>query len=95
MRREIQVGGLSVLLAVLLMAVAASLGAQATPIPVPVTATAGRWQVVNGRPESAGTIMLLDTATGNTWVLCGGADAGDQWCRMPKSDSPTASKQNP
>jgi hypothetical protein len=48
----------------------------------------GRYQVVNGTPDMARNIMLLDTATGNTWILCGDPQGVSQWCQMDRSRSP-------
>jgi len=62
-----------------------------TPIPAPVSVSAGRWQIVNGAPEFRNMVMLLDTATGQTWVSC--VDDGAQgWCKMFRSESGTAPK---
>ena len=52
-----------------------------------VTVTQGRWTIVNGTPEQARNIMLLDTATGETWVVCESADGSTGWCRLERSDS--------
>lgn len=92
MRRFTQAVGVGAVLITIAM-ITATLVAQskpATSIPAPVTVSNGRWQVVNGRPEGARTIMLLDTATGNTWILCAGAEVGDQWCRVSRTEGTTA-----
>jgi hypothetical protein len=48
------------------------------------TSAVGRFIIVNGTPEQAANIMLLDTATGTTWVICSeGADVKSRvvhWC---------------
>lgn len=55
-------------------------------IPAPVSLSAGRWQVVNGTPENRNTIMLLDTATGATFILCNERpstlEPAGAWCGM-------------
>ncbi len=43
----------------------------------------GRWQIVNGTPELAHNIMLLDTQTGDTWITCGNKESTD-WCSMSR-----------
>ena len=85
MQRRIQIGTIGILLALLLVIVVALQAQTRAPIPAPVTITNGRWQVVNGRPEAANTIMLLDTATGTSWILCEDKakdGPGDSWCPM-------------
>jgi hypothetical protein len=47
----------------------------------------GRYQVVNGRPDMVRTIMLLDTVTGETWVICADTDGNMAWCKMPRTNS--------
>jgi hypothetical protein len=54
------------------------------PAPVPV----GRFQIVNGTPEMTQNIMLLDTLTGDSWVICNGGGGKTNRCRIEKSDSP-------
>ncbi len=51
------------------------------------SAQTGRFQIVNGTPSLARTVMLLDTRTGRTWTLC--EDKSDSmstvsthWCAM-------------
>jgi len=41
----------------------------------------GRYQIVNGTPELAHNIMLLDALTGKTWEVCK-IDKEDAWCGM-------------
>lgn len=41
----------------------------------------GRYQVVNGTPDVARNIMLLDTASGDTWIYC---NESPSWCKMPR-----------
>ena len=53
----------------------------------------GRYQIVNGTPEFAANIMLLDTVTGDSWIKCGAPDIGDLWCMMPRSENPTNPKK--
>jgi hypothetical protein len=45
----------------------------------------GRWQIVNPTPERAMYIMLLDTATGATWIACSGEGGTQTWCIVEKS----------
>ncbi len=65
------------------------------PLPVPVTASAGRWQVVNGTPEMTRNIMLLDTATGDTWVVCTLEGGTQGWCFMPRTTAPSVPSTKP
>jgi hypothetical protein len=44
----------------------------------------GRWQIVNGTPELARNIMLLDTETGDSWITYNDPQAGVGWCTMFK-----------
>jgi hypothetical protein len=49
----------------------------------------GRFQIVNGTPEMAHNIMLLDTWTGRTWMTCHDSSSGnDGWCPLPQFSSP-------
>lgn len=63
------------------------------PIPTPVSVAAGRWQVVNGAPEFRNMVMLLDTATGDTWIECQDAQEAQGWCRMFRSAAATGKKE--
>lgn len=51
---------------------------------------AGRFQVVNGTPEMTRNIMLLDTTTGETWILCTDVGGSTAWCKMPRHDTPAS-----
>jgi len=82
----------AIITAVLVTASLAQDKAPRTPIPAPVTVTAGRWQVVNGAPEFRGMVMLLDTATGDTWISCVDDDKANGWCKMFRSSAPTGGK---
>jgi poly(3-hydroxybutyrate) depolymerase len=47
----------------------------------------GRFQIVNGAPGLAKTVMLLDTRTGKAWVVCEtakevSATTTTNWCAM-------------
>jgi len=46
----------------------------------------GRYQIVNGMPSTERNIILLDTETGRTWILCNGKAAqgatSTNWCAM-------------
>ncbi len=41
----------------------------------------GRYQIVNGTPDQARNIMLLDTITGETWLSCT-VEGAFGWCKM-------------
>jgi hypothetical protein len=44
-------------------------------------APTGRYQIANGTPELSKNIMLLDTWTGETWIICGGNGvSATSWC---------------
>lgn len=57
--------------------------------PTPAPSPAARYAVVNGTPQMTRNIMLLDTETGRTWIICGGNDAGTvpSWCPMAREAS--------
>src|SRR6266540_2083884 len=67
---------------------AASAQSPRTPTTSPVVGGApnGRFQIVNGTPALVRNIMLLDTVTGDSWILCemGGGTTG--WCKMRRSE---------
>ncbi len=44
----------------------------------------GRFQIVNGTPGVTANIMLLDTVTGESWLLCPGTGGNEDrlWCQM-------------
>jgi hypothetical protein len=50
----------------------------------------GRWTIVNGTPDMARHIMLLDTATGDSWIVCDSEDGATGWCRLERGDSTSA-----
>jgi hypothetical protein len=37
--------------------------------------SAQRYEIVNGTPDLAANIMLLDTTTGESWVICSSPDS--------------------
>jgi hypothetical protein len=82
------------LIAASLLLAAGDAGAQpaarpAAPIqPVVGGAPNGRFQVVNGLPEYASYIMLLDTLSGDTWILCRNPEGDSGWCKMPRFSGP-------
>lgn len=84
MRRILYVGTLVVAVGV---GALARKSASAAP-PASVASIAGRWQVVNGTPDMARNIMLLDSVTGQTWIACTSED-GNSWCYMPRTDHRT------
>jgi hypothetical protein len=45
----------------------------------------GRWQIVNGTPELARNIMLLDTQTGDSWINCADSKGAVNWCSMART----------
>jgi hypothetical protein len=51
-----------------------------------ITNRGGRFQVMNGTPQFARNIMLIDTQTGQTWVVCETKNASSttntNWCAM-------------
>lgn len=49
----------------------------------------GRWQIVNGTPEQARNIMLLDTQTGDSWINCKGDGGENDWCLIRKTNFTT------
>jgi hypothetical protein len=55
-------------------------------------AESGRWQIVNGTPEQASNIMLLDTQTGDSWITCFSSDGGTMWCLILKTNSSAINK---
>jgi hypothetical protein len=61
--------------------------------PAPVSEI-GRFQVVNGTPQYAMNIMLLDTVTGDTWIKCGSPETSDTWCKVNRTDSETSPKKS-
>jgi len=66
--------------------------------PEPVTAqnspapTTGRYQIVNGTPQYAKNIMLLDSLTGESWVVCEGTGGETTWCKITRSEASGVSK---
>jgi hypothetical protein len=55
--------------------------------------TTGRFQVVDPTPDIVRNVTLLDTATGETWLLCNGKD-GTVWCVVPRTESMTLPPDN-
>lgn len=49
--------------------------------------TIGRFQIVNGTPQMTQNIMLLDTVTGDSWIICANKDRETLWCKIEKSES--------
>lgn len=74
---------------VVLASVAAITFAQGrSTLPQPVTVASGRFLIVNGTPEFSNNIMLLDTATGDSWIYCAHQNGVSGWCFMPRSSTP-------
>jgi len=45
----------------------------------------GRWQIVNPISEVHARTFLLDTQTGDTWMICGDMLKGEaQWCPLDR-----------
>lgn len=68
---------------------------QIPPRPTPKlieTPPNGRYQIVNGTPDLTRNIMLLDTQTGDSWIDCDD-DGRTTWCRILRSNAPTANNQ--
>jgi hypothetical protein len=83
---------------ILTAAVAGFVSAQTRVPPMPPVRSiadpaAGRYQIVNGTPEYAANIMLLDTATGDSWIKCASEEVGSLWCKMPRSNDATSPKK--
>jgi hypothetical protein len=67
----------------------AAAGLACTTSPLSTTTSpsqVGRFQIVNGTPQFAVNIMLLDTTTGESWQACGGEGKKEitQWCKMER-----------
>jgi hypothetical protein len=69
----------------ILVAVAAA-AAQPTVTPAPeVRGVAGRFQIVDVTAD----VLLLDTATGDSWVKCASSETSAMWCAMLRSANMT------
>jgi hypothetical protein len=75
-KQTVVVGGLVVVIVCLFIARPNATQTRGTP-----TDTARR-QIVNGTPEVARNIMLLDTQTGDSWITCHDSQAVVGWCMM-------------
>jgi len=53
----------------------------------------GRFQIVDGTPEFTKNIMLLDTETGESWIVCTDTDNTSEWCHMERSSSAATDKK--
>jgi len=49
----------------------------------------GRFEIVNGTPDAARNIMLLDTQTGDSWVVCTGSNGVTGWCKLDRNFTQT------
>ena len=87
MNRAIAVTAAAVLLLIIWLGVPARGEGRAA-----VQSGGGRFQVVNGTPEQGRNIMLLDSSSGESWIVCN--DEGGQvgWCRMNRFNT---SSHNP
>lgn len=59
---------------------------------------AGRYQIVNGTPQYAQNIILLDSQTGRTWLICATDSSkvnqivSSSWCEMRQLSIPTSGR---
>src|SRR5277367_3839022 len=83
---------LGILVGAILCLIAAQPNATQTRPPETIKAGNGRWAIVNGTPELAHNIMLLDTQTGDAWILCNSADGETNWCTITRTSSTTSTK---
>jgi hypothetical protein len=44
----------------------------------------GRFQIVNGTPEMTRNIMLLDSTSGESWIVCTDEGGTSGWCQMTR-----------
>jgi hypothetical protein len=66
------------------------------PVPIgPAPPVVGRWQIINPVPSAARFTMLLDTATGNTWVACADGANEQRWCAVERTNSPSGGVGTP
>ncbi|EPX59094.1 hypothetical protein D187_003471 [Cystobacter fuscus DSM 2262] len=49
--------------------------------------------MVNPTPDMTRNTMLLDTATGDSWVLCIVDGGSKGWCPLPKGSFPAMSEE--
>jgi hypothetical protein len=68
-------------------------GGQATQLSPPQDT--GRFQIVDGTPEYAMNIMLIDTWTGNSWQTCRDSNGTDGWCPLPLFNSAPGTTNRP
>lgn len=55
----------------------------------------GRWQVVQGPPSGIYRTFLMDTVTGDTWIVCDTSDGLEAWCPLERLDYlPAESQRN-
>jgi hypothetical protein len=92
MRRVLYVAGLG--LAFLAGGVTLKRADAAPPPAAVVSSAGGRFQVVNGTPDQARNIMLLDSTTGDTWVACADAETRG-WCRLLRSNATASAPDKP
>src|SRR2546425_11565329 len=60
--------------------------------PIVGVAPNGRFQIGNGTPDMTRNIMLLDTVTGDTWILCT-TEGATGWGRMARSGAAAAEEK--
>lgn len=85
-----------VVLAMAVGLVAANANAQDKPSTArQIQTQGGRWQIINPTPELARHIMLLDTITGESWVMCRGPNNEAGWCRMIRFTGPSGGTIDP
>lgn len=78
-----------------LAAVAAAGFAAAAAAASGATFQAGRWLLFHGSPRMAYQTILLDTATGSTWIRCQLERGADAWCVMPLTQATSTSDPRP
>jgi hypothetical protein len=57
---------------------------QSSKPPTSASGPVGRWQIVQGPPTGLYRTFLIDTVSGDTFIVCGSKDEGiEGWCPMP------------
>jgi hypothetical protein len=74
----------SVMVVAVVCLVLAQPNATQTRSTISTQAANGRWQIVNGTPEMSRNIMLLDTQTGDSWIVCSDSKGVTYWCSLSR-----------
>jgi hypothetical protein len=45
----------------------------------------GRWQIVQGPPTGIYRTFLIETGTGETFIICGAKDGPEYWCPVTQA----------